>query len=139
MTTPLQPMLDWYQSLSPQTLHRIDAFYTPDARFKDPFNEVQGTAAIAQIFRHMFEVTQVPRFIVDECVQQQQVAYVRWVFHFQLRGKAYAIQGMTRFELAEDGRVQNHRDYWDSGEELFQKLPWIGPLVAGLRARFRSS
>jgi hypothetical protein len=43
---------------------RIGEFYAADARFKDPFNEVQGVPAIQRIFTHMYEALDQPRFVV---------------------------------------------------------------------------
>jgi hypothetical protein len=37
--------------------------------------------------------------------------------------------------LAEDGRVQDHRDYWDAAEELYEKLPVVGGLMRWLKKR----
>ena len=36
----------YFETLSPAALDRIDAIYTEDAAFKDPFNEVRGLSAI---------------------------------------------------------------------------------------------
>lgn len=132
----MDKLIAWYTQLSQETLPQITEIYCADARFKDPFNEVQGTAAIERIFRHMFEVMQAPRFVVNECIAQGSVAYLRWDFHFILRQRAYCIRGASRIELAADGRVQNHRDYWDTGEELFQKLPYVGGFFRQLGKRF---
>ena len=35
-----------FESITPADVARLGEFYTPDARFKDPFNEVQGVPAI---------------------------------------------------------------------------------------------
>lgn len=134
----VERLVAWYTHLSPATLQQVAEIYCPDARFKDPFNEVQGTAAIERIFRHMFEATQAPRFVIDECIQQGAVAFVRWDFHFILRQRAFCIHGVSRIAFAADGRVQDHRDYWDTGEELFQKLPYVGGLFRQLGKRFGS-
>jgi steroid delta-isomerase len=32
-----------------------------------------------------------------------------------------------------------HRDYWDSGEELFSRLPLVGTLVNWLRRRMSAA
>lgn len=136
MNQDLNPLLSWYQSLSPASLHQVAELYSPDARFKDPFNEVQGTEAIEAIFKHMFEATQSPRFVIDECTQQGRVAFARWNFYFTLRSRDFCIHGVSRLQLTEDGRVQDHRDYWDTGEELFQKLPYVGGLFRLMGRRF---
>lgn len=42
-----------YEQLTPARLAQLDDYYAPDARFKDPFNDVQGVPAIRAIFAHM--------------------------------------------------------------------------------------
>ena len=49
------------------------------------------------------------------------------VFCLQL-WRAYVLAPWTR-----DGRVSAHRDYWDTGEELFARLPLLGALMRFLR------
>ena len=53
----------FFETLSPESLNGIGAVYAPGARFKDPFNEVQGLAAIEQVYRHMFASLQQPRTV----------------------------------------------------------------------------
>ena len=47
-----------------------------------------------------------------------------------------AILDIHQLHFAPDGRVADHRDYWDPAEELWQKLPLLGPPVRWLRRRF---
>jgi steroid delta-isomerase len=35
----------WFETLTPDSLTGLDDCYTPDATFKDPFNEVNATRA----------------------------------------------------------------------------------------------
>ncbi|HEY9104388.1 nuclear transport factor 2 family protein [Chitinimonas sp.] len=131
-------VLDWYQSLNPDRLQLLPLFYHPEACFKDPFNEVQGHAAITRIFAHMFETTQQPRFVVLEQVTQGAQLFVTWDFHFGLRGKDYTIHGCSRMLFDAEGKITLHRDYWDPAEELWQKLPLLGGVIAWLRRRFQA-
>lgn len=134
--TPAQRLGAWYGALSPQSLREIGAYYAPQARFKDPFNEVQGLAAISRIFEHMFANTDGPRFVIVNTVEQGCQAFISWEFHFVLRGRAYQILGGSHVFFDAAGLVTLHRDYWDAAEELWQKLPLLGPLVRWLRRRF---
>ncbi|HLO95651.1 MAG TPA: nuclear transport factor 2 family protein, partial [Burkholderiaceae bacterium] len=59
-----------YEALSPATLPALMQRYDEAARFKDPFNEVQGVPAIQAIFAHMFEALEQPRFVVTGRVVQ---------------------------------------------------------------------
>jgi len=51
----------------------------------------------------------------------------------------YEIEGASHLLFNEAGLVVEHRDYWDSSEELLQKLPVIGALLRWLKKRFAAS
>ncbi len=128
-----------FEALSPQDLARLDEIYVADARFRDPFNDVQGTAAIAAIFGHMFDTLDTPRFVVHEVVVQGTRCFLSWDFVFRPRRWKRAemcIHGGSLLELAADGRIAVHRDYWDAAEELYEKLPLLGTLMRVLKRQF---
>ena len=146
MNTPAAPRCDdarvarlvaFYEQLTPASLAELPRLYAPDARFKDPFNEVQGTAAIAAIFEHMFRTLQRPRFVVHEILVQGEQCFLAWDFVFGLKrgGAELTVRGATHLRLAPDGRVAVHRDYWDAAEELYEKLPLLGALMRWLKRR----
>jgi len=139
VSAPLDALLEWYATLAPATLGRLPEFYAEQARFKDPFNDVQGTAAIARIFAHMFETTEHPRFVILERMAQGDQGFATWRFEFGLKGQQYTVLGASHLHFDQAGRVLTHRDYWDAAEELWQKLPLIGGPVRWLRGRFRAS
>ncbi|OHX21340.1 nuclear transport factor 2 family protein [Chromobacterium sphagni] len=130
----LSALLDWYQALSPDNLGDIDRYSAPDARLKDPFNDVAGVRAIEAVFRHMFHRLAAPRFVVAALRQRNQ-AFVSRDFHFGLGGRQYRIHGGSHLFFDDSGLVDRHRDYWDAAEELLQKLPLIGAPIAWLRRR----
>lgn len=128
----LDALTRFYQELTPASLDRFPEFYTEDAYFKDPFNEVCGVTAIQRIFAHMFEQVEAPRFVVTERLADENSAMLVWEFRY---GKGQRIRGVSHLRLADDGRVVYHRDYWDAAEELYEKLPLVGTLLRLLRRR----
>ncbi len=130
-------LIDFYQGLVPESIARFPEFYSGDAYFKDPFNEVRGVAAIQRIFTHLFEQVDEPRFVVSEKVVDENGVMLVWVFHYRakLLGKcgAQVMRGVSHLKFDASGRVNFHRDYWDAAEELYMKLPAIGMLMRGLR------
>lgn len=133
----LEPLIRFYHDLTPDTVSRFGEFYTPDAWFKDPFNEVRGLPAIERIFRHMFEQVGEPRFVVTETVADENGAMLVWELSYRLRllgrGETQIMRGVSHLKFAPDGKVAYHRDYWDTGEELYMKMPIMGGLWRGLR------
>ncbi len=134
----VQRVIDFFEHLAPADLDRLDTVYAPDARFKDPFNDAQGQAAIERIFRHMFETLDAPRFVVRDAMAEGAQAFLTWDFTFRLRGRhaqSLCVRGGTHLRFAADGRVELHRDYWDAAEELYEKLPLLGALMRWLKRR----
>lgn len=133
----LDALIRFYHDLSPQSVARFSEYYSDDAFFKDPFNEVRGVRAIERIFRHMFEQVAEPRFIVSETIGDRHGAVLVWTFHFRAAGwgggREQLMRGVSHLRFDADGRVNYHRDYWDTAEELYVKLPLVGWLMRGLR------
>lgn len=137
----IERIVQRFESISPATLDAVAELYALDARFKDPFNEVQGPEAIRRIFEHMFESLDEPRFMVHEAVVQGRQAFLAWDFHFHMKRfdrAAQVIRGGSHLVLDDDGRITLHRDYWDAAEELYEKLPVVGSLMRWLKKRAAS-
>ena len=130
-----------FETLMAEDLTRLSKIYTPDAYFKDPFNEVRGVTAIRSIFEHMFRSLHGPRFVVHDTLVQGDQCFLSWDFIFRLKrgrggeGSEMVVRGSSHLKLAEDGRIAWHRDYWDAAEELYEKLPVLGVLMRWLKRR----
>ena len=128
-----------FETLTAQSLPRLAALYTEGARFKDPFNEVFGTAAITRIFEHMFESLHEPRFVVTQRIVDGAQLFLVWEMHFRFKRfdtvSPQVIRGGSHLTLTPDGRISDHRDYWDAAEELYEKLPVVGGLMRWLKRR----
>lgn len=133
----LDELIRFYNEFTPESIARFPQFYTEVAYFKDPFNEVRGIAGIQRIFSHMFGQVAEPRFMVTDQVADAQGAMLVWEFSFRVgrwgKGETLVMRGVSHLRFAADGRVNYHRDYWDTAEELYMKLPAIGTLMRGLR------
>ena len=127
----------FFETIAPQRLERIRQVFAPDARFKDPFNDVRGHDAIVRIFAHMFEQVHDPRFVILNLVSQGQQTFVTWDFHFRFKRfdtlKVQCIHGATHWVFDEQGRLSLHFDYWDAAEQLYEKLPVLGGLMRWLK------
>ena len=129
----------FFETLGPASIDRMDAVYAPDASFRDPFNDVRGLAEIRRIFAQMFEHLDDCRFtFIDETVDERS-ALLTWDMTFRIRrlspGQTRRIHGATQLKFAPDGRVASHRDYWDAADELYAKLPLIGPVMRWLKRK----
>ncbi len=134
-------IVEAFETLAEADVARLATLYTPDAFFKDPFNEVRGSAAIEGIFRHMFAALDAPRFVVRDIVVDGDQCFLTWDFLFRMKRfdrAGQCIRGGSHLKLAADGRIETHRDYWDAAEELYEKLPAVGALMRWLKRRANS-
>jgi steroid Delta-isomerase len=133
----VERLVHFFEHLSPQDLPRLGELYAPNARFKDPFNEVQGVAAIEHIFQHMFASLDLPHFVVTGRVRQDRECVLLWDFRFRFQRfdteRWQTVRGSTHLVFDEGGQVEWHRDYWDAAEELYEKIPGLRALMRWLK------
>ena len=132
-------IVEYFESLTPETVARLSEHYAANAWFKDPFNEVTGLEAIRRVFAHMYRQVEEPRFRVTDRVIADNGALLVWDFSFRLGRRAIVVRGATHLRFNGRGKVTHHRDYWDTAEELYGKLPLLGTLTRLLRRRLAAS
>ncbi len=132
-------LVSFFENLTPQSVVNMGSHYDARVRFVDPFNDVQGLAAIEHIFQHMFVALDEPRFAVTTQVLQGQQCFLTWDFHFRFKRfqntTPQTIRGATHLVFSEAGLVTLHRDYWDAAQELYEKLPVVGGLMRWLKQK----
>lgn len=135
-------LVEFFETLSPASLERLETFYTPRAYFKDPFNEVRSVAELRGIFSHMYQTLEQPRFVVTERIVDGAQCFLTWDFEFRFKrfdsARLQTVRGASHLKFGADGRVHFHRDYWDAAEELYEKLPLVGALMRWLKQRARA-
>lgn len=132
----VRDLVDFFHTVSPATVPRVREIYAVDAKFKDPFNNVQGIDAIQHLFSHMFEQVRDPVFVVTGQVMQNDDLFLTWEFIFSMPPyvrKVQTMHGVTHFVFDAESRVCVHRDYWDAAEEVYEKLPVLGGFMRLLK------
>ena len=131
-----------FEHLTVADLPEMGHYYATHAHFKDPFNDVQGLAAVQGIFGHMFEALHEPRFVVTNRVVQGPPCLLTWDFLFRFKSfqqdTPQTVRGASHLVLDEQGLVTLHRDYWDAAEEMYEKFPVVGGVMRWLKKRANS-
>lgn len=118
-----------FESLKQDTFeYNLTPLLAEDIIFKDPFNEVQGIDATLNIFAHMFATLLEPKFVVTHSAISGHVAYIHWKFSFKTEPNqdAKIIDGLSQIHFNLQHQIHKHIDYWDSGEQLYLKVPVLG-------------
>jgi ketosteroid isomerase-like protein len=128
-----------FEQLTADSVPQLLQLYAPDARFKDPFNDVRGLPEIERIFRHMYVALDQPHFVVTHQLVDGEQAFLVWEFRFRFKRfdtqTWQTVRGSTHLQLNAEGLITLHRDYWDAAEELYEKLPVLGSVMRWLKKR----
>jgi len=134
-TDPFASYLSFFETVTPETLPRLVTLVSPDIRFRDPFNDVTGPAAMRRVFEDMFARFDGPRFVVTDRADSPDRCYVRWRFTARGRGREWTIDGVSEISVDGEGRIVEHIDHWDAASQVYERLPLVGALVRFIRRR----
>lgn len=112
------------------------ALYDEAVHFTDPTQERQGLDAyiVAQegLLQRCDDVFLAPGAVA----LRGDVAFVEWTMGLKIKGIEFIYPGTSRLRLGADGRIIDHRDYFDFVGPTFTPVPLVGGFVRWLYGRF---
>lgn len=136
----LERFLATYQKLDRDNLDLLAGIYTETVHFSDPAHRLTGLPALRSYFAELYAGVEKIRFIFDQQHRDGNQVFVQWrmrLRHPRLnRGAEIEVPGISCLHFAADGRVDNHRDYFDLGALLYEQLPLLGAVVRTVKRRF---
>lgn len=128
----------FYRDLGVGSLNQLVDVYDDAVVFIDPVAEHVGLEALEAYFSNLLQNCRSCRFDVGVHRHGPSYAFAAWVMtfeHAQLRqGKPITVEGISRIDIAND-RIVKQRDYYDMGAMVYENVPVLGFIVAGLRRR----
>lgn len=138
MSSFLQSFARRFAALDATSLHRLDELYSQNIRFQDPLHRVDGLADLRRYFAGLYANVQELRYDFhgfDEVAPGQ--GYLRWILHYRhprlAGGALVSVEGCSHLRWGE--RVEFHRDYFDAGALLYERLPLMGSVIRWLKRR----
>lgn len=135
--TVLDRFQDLYQTLNKDNLHRLESVYSPEIVFVDPVHQVEGLAALTDYFARMYQGVAEIGFRFDDVVTEGDRAFLAWEMRLRHRtfrpGETLDLPGATLIRFGD--RVDYHRDYFDLGAMIYERVPLLGGAVRAIKAR----
>lgn len=132
-------IVDTFNEFNGTNLNRLNEFYSPSVLFCDPAHQVQGLAELKRYYQRMYKNVESIHFYFKRFVQEGSCLSGEWTMTLKVSqlnaGKAFEVQGASFFEFNADNLVVVHRDYFDLGEMLYEKIPALGLVVRAIRKR----
>ena len=118
--------LNLFSNLNKENIKKFDDLVVKDIIFIDPFNNIKGLDDFKNIFYHMFDTVEEPKFDIVDYAQNKDHIFLKWKMTFYAFKASQTIEGMSDITLNKEGKVISHLDYWDSLNGIFIKLPFLG-------------
>jgi len=126
-----------YQSLNKDNLAGLKEIYSDNVLFVDPMHQVHGIEALTAYFSHLYENMDYCHFHIDQVIAQEGQACIVWRMEYAhqkiKKGQRIVVEGASHLQFSE--KIDNHRDYLDLGQMLYEQLPLIGAVIKTIKKR----
>ncbi|MES2661005.1 MAG: nuclear transport factor 2 family protein [Verrucomicrobiota bacterium] len=117
--------------------------YAADAYLDDTLVVHHGAADIQAYFTKTSETMTSYQVTIDDVARSGNDYYVRWTMVFAAPalsgGKPVHSVGISQVRFNREGKVEFHRDFWDSGKNFYAHLPVVGGAVGFVGKRLESN
>lgn len=138
LTDNLDRFKEVMNSMSFETLDEINDVYGPDVTFVDPLHEIAGREALRDYFSRMYQNVAFCEFEFQEEVLSEDSAALVWTMRMRHENfrpdETLILPGMSYLRF-EDGRVVYHRDSFDLGAMIYERVPVLGSVVRHIKGR----
>ena len=110
----------------------LNEFYGEEIVFEDPVGKIVGLDSMKSYYKNMYkEVTDI-RFDFKEVAKNKNVYFFKWSMWLSTPnlngGDGFFVSGVSEIHF-QNGLVNYHRDYFDMGEMVYEKVPVLGWLT----------
>jgi len=134
---PVDRFQHLYRELNRDRLHLLADVYAPEVVFVDPVHRVEGLSALTEYFRRMYEGVTDIGFDFEEVMAEDDRAFLTWTMrlrHARFRPReTLVLPGASFVRFGQ--RIHFHRDYFDLGAMIYERVPLLGGAVRTIKNR----
>ena len=131
---------DTFNELRADNVEILDKFYADSILFEDPVGRIEGLSSMKAYYKEMYKSVVSIRFEFKPFSEKDGRYFFPWVMFLKTpklnSGKEFSVVGGSEIHF-KDGLVFFHRDYFDMGEFLYERLPVLGSLIKTIRKRLQ--
>ena len=124
-----------FSRLGPTTEMPIEELYDPEVEFQDPFHHIRGRDELAAYFRRLNARVESATFEFTDRVVEVDRAALSWVMTVRTKRprQTVVVSGVSLLRFTD--RIVSHRDYFDVGEMLYERIPGFGRVLRWLKRK----
>jgi limonene-1,2-epoxide hydrolase len=136
-------LIRWaFNTLDSDNMDIIEDFYHDDAHFVDPVVDAKGLMEIRAHYEHQYKSVAEIRFdIIEEHISGDTYT-LEWEMTLKTKrlnkGETFVVPGASVLKFS-DNKVSYHRDYFDLGDMVYERIPVIRYITKKIKHRLHFS
>ncbi len=140
MASNLEKAKDAFNQFDINHLNLVEEFYDKDAVFQDPIHQLKGTKAIRSYYEGLYKNVEAIRFEFKNTSEAGDLVTLEWTMHLKTpvinSNNEFTVDGVSILTFKEQsGKVTFHRDYFDMGAFVYEKIPILGSMVRFIKKK----
>lgn len=127
-----------FQNLSKDKLDLIDEFYDKNVEFIDPVGKISGSKNIKKYYENMYQNVKIIRFDFSKIYEHEKTVIAIWSMYLETDklngGEGYTVDGNSVITFNDSGKATYHRDYFDMGDFIYERIPVIKFFVKKIKS-----
>lgn len=143
MASNLENAKNIFQKLDKNHLSLIEEFYDPNIEFQDPVHAISGVQAIKAYYAGLYENVSSIRFEFTHTLADKDNVVLVWKMFLVTKslngGKEFSVDGSSFIQFnPKNGKAIYHRDYFDMGEFIYERVPVLRSIIKSIKNRMKS-
>ena len=113
-----------------------ESLYSDQIKFIDPTQEKKGIDAYIESQDKLIKRCDDVFLKSHSIAINKNIAFVEWTMGLKIKGLEFLYDGTTRLIFDEEGKIKEHRDYFDFCSGTFGRVPILGGFFRWLYSRF---
>ena len=121
---------------TPPTREKWESLYNKNVKFIDPTQEKIGIDGYIEAQDGLTKRCDDIYLESHSIAINEKFAFVEWTMGLKIKGIEFIYDGTTRLIFDDEGKIKEHRDYFDFCSGTFGNVPVLGAFVRWLYSRF---
>ena len=144
MASNLERAKDIFNRVDKDHMFLIQEFYDPNATFQDPIHQIKGVKAIETYYAGLYKNVESIRFEYKSTSEINNFVTLEWKMYLRSpslnSGREVTLDGVSLITFGgEQGKVIAHRDYFDMGEFIYERVPILGSAVSFIKNKMKGN
>ena len=111
-------------------------FYQEDVIFIDPTQTKKGLKSYIEAQESLLKRCDDVFLETHSMAITEEVGFIEWTMGLKIMGKEFIYPGTTRLIFGKNGKIKEHRDYFDFCGPTFGPVPILGSFIRWVYKKF---